>query len=71
MNVEFTDVTSKQEFSKPWTGEVSYSEHRTLSIPGANVSLQTVSEDEITLVQTFSGVKLRKLKSQVFKTETT
>src|SRR6187455_1920156 len=71
MNVEFTDVNSKYEFSKPWSGEVSYSEHRTFSVPGANVSLQTVSEDEITLVQTFSGVKLRKLKSQVFSTATT
>ena len=71
MNVEYTDVHSKYEFSKPWSGEVSYSEHRTLSIPGANVLLQTVSDDEITLVQTFSGVKLRKLKSQVFRTEAT
>ncbi len=71
MNVEFTDVKSRQELSNPWTGDVSYSEHRTFTIPGANVSLSTVSEDEITLVQTFSGVKLRKLKSQVFKTEVT
>ena len=71
MNVEFTDVNSKYEFSKPWSGDVSYSEHRTFSVPGANVSLRTVSEDEITLVQTFSGVKLRKLKSQVFRAETT
>jgi len=71
MNVEYTDVNSEYAFSKPWSGEVSYSEHRTLSIPGANVLLQTVSDDEITLVQTFSGVKLRKLKSQVFRTETT
>ena len=71
MNVEYTDVNSKYEFSKPWSGVVSYSEHRTFSIPGANVVMQTLSEDEITLVQTFSGVKLRKLKSQVFKTEAT
>jgi hypothetical protein len=71
MNVEFTDVQSKQQLTNPWTGAVSYSEHRTFTIPGANVSLNTVSEDEITLVQTFSGVKLRKLKSQVFRAETT
>jgi hypothetical protein len=69
MNVEFVDVTATQTLSKPWTGEVSYSEHRTLSIPAANVSLQTVSEDEITLIQTFSGVKLRKIKSQVYRAE--
>ena len=71
MSVEFTDVTSTQTLSKPWTGSVSYSEHRTFGIPAANVSLQTVSEDEITLVQTFSGVKLRKIKSAVYKAEAT
>ena len=57
------------QLSKPWTSEVSYAEHRTLSIQGANVSLQTVSDDEITLVQTFSGVKLRKVKSEVYKAD--
>jgi len=67
--VEYTDITAKQGLSKPWTGEVSYSEHRTLSFMGANVSLRTVSEDEITLVQTFSGVKLRKVKSEVYKAD--
>jgi ribosomal protein L7Ae-like RNA K-turn-binding protein len=71
MNVEYTAVKSKQQLSNPWTGDVSYSEHRTFTIPGADVSLRTVSEDEITLVQTFSGVKLRKLKSQVFRAEST
>jgi len=71
MSVEYTDVESKYQFSKPWSGELSYSEHRTLSIPGANVSLQTVSEDQVTLVQTFSGVKLLKVKSEIFKAEST
>jgi len=71
MDVQYTDVESKYQFSKPWSGELQYSEHRTLSIPGANVSLQTVSEDRITLVQTFSGVKLLKLKSEIFKAEST
>lgn len=71
MNVEFTDVTAKSELIKPWTGNVSYSEHRTFSVPGANVSLQTVSEDQITLVQTFSGVKILKIKSEIFSAETT
>jgi hypothetical protein len=70
-NVEYTDIAAKQDLTKPWTGEVSYSEHRTFSIQGAGASILTVSEDEITLVQTFSGVKLRKLKSEVFKAEAT
>ena len=71
MNVEYTDVTAKNELTKPWTGDVSYSEHRTFNVPAAGVSLQTVSEDEITLVQTFSGVKLLKIKSEIFEAETT
>jgi hypothetical protein len=71
MNVEYTDVEARQSFSQPWTGDVSYSEHRTFTIPGANVSLRTVSEDQITLVQTWSGVKMRRLKSQIFRTEAT
>src|SRR5262245_8235003 len=37
MSVQITDVESKYQFTKPWSGEVSYSEHRTLSIPGAGV----------------------------------
>jgi hypothetical protein len=69
MQVEYSDVRASLELTSPWTGELSYAEHRTLSIPGANVSLRTVSNDEITLVQTFTGVKLLKLKSKVFKAD--
>jgi hypothetical protein len=71
MNVEYTEVSATQQLSKPWTGDVSYSEHRTLSILGANVTLRTVSNDEITLVQTLSGVKLLKVKSEVFRADAT
>jgi hypothetical protein len=71
MSVEFTGVTAKHELTKPWTGDLSYSEHRTFSIPGASASLHTVSEDQITLVQTFSGVKILKIKSEIFAAETT
>ena len=45
-------------------------EHRTFNIPGAGVSLRTVSEDEVTLVQTFSGVKVLRIKSRIFSAET-
>ena len=70
MNVEFTDITAKNALTKPWTGDLSYSEHRTFNIPGAGVSLRTVSEDEVTLVQTFSGVKVLRIKSRIFSAET-
>lgn len=71
IQVEYSDVTAKHALSSPWTGELTYSEHRTLSIPGANVILLTVSNDHITLVQTVSGVKLLKVKSELYKADAT
>jgi hypothetical protein len=69
MSVNYTDVTATQSLTSPWTSAVSYDEHRTLTIQGANISLRTVSNDEITLVQTLKGVKLRKVKSEIFKAD--
>jgi hypothetical protein len=71
MNVEYTEVNAKQEWVHPWTGEITYSENRSFSILGANITLRTVSNDEVTLVHTFSGVKLRKLKSAVYRADAT
>ena len=71
MNVDYTEVNAKQDWLHPWTGEISYLENRSFSILGANVTLRTVSHDEITLVHTFSGVKLRKLKSEIYKADAT
>ena len=67
-NVNFNVSSVKRDWLHPWTSEVSYVEERNLTIAGA-VSLNTVSEDTITLVQTFSGVKLLKLDSQAFLAE--
>jgi hypothetical protein len=69
MQVEYTGVNSLRNLTSPWSSELSYAEHRTFTIPGANITLRTVSNDRITLVLTLSGVKLRKLKSEVFKTD--
>jgi len=71
MLVNFTEVEAKHDWLHPWTSEVSYLENRSLSIRGTNVTLRTVSHDEITLVNSFSGVKLRKLKSEVYKADAT
>ncbi len=70
-NVDFTEVESKQSWLHPWTSEISYLENRSLTIHGADVTIRTVSEDQITLVQTFSGVKLRKMKSEIFEADAT
>ncbi len=69
MNVRFDEVSVKRDWLHPWTSEVSYVENRSLTIQGANVTLKTVSEDTVTLVQTLTGVKLRKLKAEVFLAE--
>ncbi|HEU5134491.1 MAG TPA: hypothetical protein VFU13_05045 [Steroidobacteraceae bacterium] len=69
--VNLTEVESKQSWLHPWTSEVSYLENRSLSIRGAGVTIRTVSEDEITLVHTFSGVKLRKIKSEIYEADAT
>ncbi|HEY6126051.1 MAG TPA: hypothetical protein VIV63_15465 [Steroidobacteraceae bacterium] len=71
MSVNYTDVNVTRNWLHPWTSEVSYLENRSLTIRGANVTLRTVSEDEITLVHTFSGVKLLKLKSDVHRADAT
>jgi hypothetical protein len=71
MRVSFTEVNAKHDWKHPWTGEISYLENRSLTINGTNVTLRTVSNDEITLVHTFSGVKLRKIRSEVYKADAT
>ncbi|HEU4781263.1 MAG TPA: hypothetical protein VFS58_15385 [Steroidobacteraceae bacterium] len=71
MQLDYTDVAATQDWRHPWTSEIRYLENRSLSIPGANVTMRTVSEDQITLVHTFSGVKMRKLKSAIYKADAT
>ena len=71
MKVSFTEVNAKHDWKHPWTGEISYLENRSLTINGTNVTIRTVSNDEITLVHTFSGVKLRKIRSEVYKADAT
>lgn len=65
MNVKIDDVTVEREWMHPWTSTVRYTEDRSFTIQGANMSIRTISEDTITLVKTFSGVKLRKLSAEV------
>jgi hypothetical protein len=66
MNVSFEAVSVKRDWLHPWTSEVSYTEDRTLSIPSIQQNFHTTSEDTLVLVHTFSGVKLRKLRSEAF-----
>lgn len=65
MNVTFEDVEVERRWLHPWTSTVHYTEDRKLSIRGSGVTVRTISEDSLTLVQTFGGVKLRKLTADV------
>jgi hypothetical protein len=71
MSVDYTEVNVDRAWLHPWTSEISYLENRSLTIGGANVTLRTVSHDQITLVHTFSGVKLLKIRSDVYKADAT
>ena len=64
-HVKRDDFTVKRSWLHPWTADVSYVESRTTSMSVINTTLRTEGEDEWTLVNTFSGVKVLRLKSKV------
>ncbi len=64
-HVQRNDFTVKRSWLHPWTADVSYVESRTTSMSVINTTLRTEGEDEWTLVNTFSGVKVLRLKSKV------
>jgi len=57
------DFTVTRSWMHPWTAHVKYSEDRITTMSRVNQSLHTQGDDELTLVQTFGGVKLLRLKS--------
>jgi hypothetical protein len=69
MNVEWNDVEVTRSWWHPWTSEVTYTEERTMSLRGVNISIHTTSQDTITLVQTLSGVKLLHLDAEAWVAE--
>ena len=69
MRTEFNDVTVTRSWLHPWTSEISYTEDRAFTIRGANLTLNITSDDTITLVQTFSGVKLLKVQVEAWMAE--
>ena len=69
MDVKRNDFKVKRSWLHPWTVQVSYKEDRTTTMSKLHVSLHTQSEDELTLVQTFQGVKLRALKTRAWEVQ--
>jgi len=69
METRVDDVEVTRSWLHPWTADLSYSESRTTRIRAAKVTLKTESEDEWTLVQTFGGMKVKRLVSEVHLAE--
>ena len=63
-NVQRDDFTVKRSWLHPWTADISYSEKRTMRIRAAKLMIKSESDDEWTLVQTFSGMKVMRLVSE-------
>jgi hypothetical protein len=61
--------TVERSWLHPWTAQVRYRERRTTTMSRVNVTLDTASEDRMTLVQTIRGVKLRSLESKAWIVE--
>jgi hypothetical protein len=64
-NVTREDFTVERDWLHPWTVQVTYHEDRTTTMSKAGTTLHTVSDDRLTLVQSFHGVKLLYLESKV------
>ena len=62
-------LTVAREVMHPWTSRVTYTEDQDITIRGANVTLKTTSDDKITLVQTFGGVKVLKIDAEMWLAE--
>jgi hypothetical protein len=56
--------TVTREWRHPWTAKISYRERRTSTMTRVNTVLRTESKDELTLVQTFSGIRISRLTSE-------
>ena len=67
MDVKRNEFKVTRSWLHPWTARVTYKEDRTTTMSKLNASLHTQSEDELTLVQTLHGVKLRALKTRAWE----
>jgi len=65
MSVTREDVEVKRDWLHPWTAEVAYTEHRSVSMSVIQMQVNTVGEDKITLVKTLTdGVKIKSLHAK-------
>lgn len=65
MNVTREDVEVKRDWLHPWTAEVSYTEQRSVSMAAVRMQVNTVGEDNVTLVKTLTGgIKIKALHAK-------
>jgi hypothetical protein len=48
-----------------WTADVSYTEHRTITLTNAGMTVRTVSDDKLTLVKTLTRVVIKRIAASV------
>jgi hypothetical protein len=59
------DFTITRSWLHPWTAQVRYHEDRVTVMTKVDATLHTRSDDSLTLVQTFGGIRLLSLDSRV------
>lgn len=64
-HVKRNDFTITRSWLHPWTAKVRYHEDRVTVMTKVNATVHTLSDDSITLVQTFGGIRLLALDSRV------
>jgi hypothetical protein len=58
------DYTVERSWRHPWTAHVRYHEERTTTMSLVNQTVRSESDDHLTLVYTFAGVKLLGLEAR-------
>jgi hypothetical protein len=48
-----------------WTADVSYTEHRTIILQRAGMTVRTVSDDKLTLVKTLTHVVIKRIEASI------
>lgn len=59
------DLKVERGWLHAWTANVSYTEHRTITLERAGMTVRTVSEDKLTLVKTLTRVVIKRIEASI------
>jgi len=62
-------VVKRDVWLHPWTANVTFTELRSMRFQAAGVSMDTESDDQMVLVRTLGGVKIKRLESEIWAQE--